>query len=335
MKIDAYAHIATPRYGEHVSRSLRTSPADPAAAAFVQAVWSPEALPIMFPGDARWRHMDSLGEDYRQVLIMIWPPVEDVADAQASGQLCRLANEELAELVAAHPERFVGFAAQVSLNNVEHAVREAHYAVRELGAVGIQLFTNVEGRPLDDPEFAPIFAAMAELDRAIWLHPARRMHVADFAGENVSRYFLYQSIGWPYETSQAMVRLAFSGLFERHPGLRIITHQGGVIPYVAGRVGHLAPGTFPEYQAVASLPSPPLDYLRRFFSDTFHSGNPVGLRACIDFFGVDQILFGTDYGMPQNVERTFADVEALDLSEQDRRQIFEGNARRLLALVNV
>jgi predicted TIM-barrel fold metal-dependent hydrolase len=332
MKIDAYAHIATPKYGEYVLRSLRTKPADPAAAGFVEAIWSPERLPIMFPGDARWRHMDSLGDDYRQVLIMIWPPVEDVADAEASGQLCRLANEELAGLVTAHPERFVGFVAQVSLNNVEQAVRETRYAVTELGALGVQLFTNVLGRPLDAPEFAPIFALMADLDRPIWLHPARRMHVADFAGEDVSRYFLWQSIGWPYETSQAMVRLAFSGLFERHPGLRIITHQGGVIPYLAGRVGNLAPGSFPEYATVASLPNPPLDYLRRFFSDTFHCGNPVGLRACIDFFGIDQILFGTDYGIPQNAERTFADIDALDLNEADRHQIFEGNARRILAL---
>ena len=103
------------------------------------------------------------------------------------------------------------------MTDVEGSVKEARRAVKELGAGGIQIFTNIAGKPLDDPAFEPIFATMAELDRPIWLHPARTAAMPDYAAEQKSRFEMWWCFGWPYETSVAMVRMVFNGLFDRYP----------------------------------------------------------------------------------------------------------------------
>src|SRR5882757_8319658 len=138
----------------------------------------------------------------------------------------------MAELCARHPERFPTFVAALSMTDVGGSVKEARRAVKELGAGGIQIFTNIVGKPLDDPAFEPIFAAMAELDRPIWLHPGRTAAMSDYAAEPKSRYEMWWCFGWPYDTSVAMVRMVFCGLFDRYPRLNIITHHlGGMIPF--------------------------------------------------------------------------------------------------------
>src|SRR5204863_350502 len=116
--------------------------------------------------------------------------------------------------------------------------RRARRALDDLHATGVQIYTNVAGRPLDLPEYQPIFDRMAQRDLPIWLHPARPAAVADYAGETRSKYDMWWAFGWPYETSVAMGRLVFSGIFDRHPSLKIITHHmGAMIPFCAGRVG--------------------------------------------------------------------------------------------------
>ncbi len=118
-------------------------------------------------------------------------------------------NDGLAELCSKHPDRFPAFVASVSLLDVEFAVVEAERALTQLGASGIQIYTNIVGRPLDDPAFDPIFAVMAKHDLPIWLHPARTASTADYATELKSRFEIWWCFGWPYETSVAMARLFF------------------------------------------------------------------------------------------------------------------------------
>ena len=145
----------------------------------------------------------------------------------------------MAELCAQHPKRFPAFVAAVSLDDVDAALQEAERAITTLGARGIQIFTNIAGHPLDEPRFAPVFAAMAAHDLPIWLHPARTAAMRDYAAEEKSRFEMWWCFGWPYETSVAMARLVFSGVFDRHPGLKIVTHHlgGGMIPFFDGRIG--------------------------------------------------------------------------------------------------
>ncbi|HEY8858737.1 MAG TPA: amidohydrolase family protein, partial [Gaiellales bacterium] len=236
---------------------------------------------------------------------------------------------EMAALVHAH-DRFAGFAASLPLNDVDASLVELDRAVSELGALGFQIYSNVNGIPLDDPRFEPLFARAEELDLVIWLHPTRSPAWADYPAEARSLHGIWWSIGWPYETAAAMCRLVYSGVLEAHPGLRILTHHAGaMIPYFSGRFREVQ--TEDQRPALERLPAEPLDYFHRFYADTAVFGAPHALRCAIDFFGPERVLFGTDMplGGPGVVAETIADVESLGISEPQRRQLYEGNARSL------
>src|SRR5262249_29670569 len=207
MKIDIFPHILPRKYFE---RMLQVAP--PGMALHKRMA----GIPALVDVDLRFRMMDR-HEDYVQVLTLANPPLEVVARPGDSPDLARLANDEMGALVARHPDRFPGFVASLPTNNPDASLAEIDRAVRQLGATGVQIFTNVGGLPLDRPEFQPIFASMAEHRLPIWMHPARPATVADYAGEPRSKYDLWWAFGWPYETSVAMGRLVFSGLFDRHP----------------------------------------------------------------------------------------------------------------------
>src|SRR5207302_7390661 len=139
------------------------------------------------------------------------------------------------------------------------------------GARGVQVFTNVDGRALDGEEFRFLFQVMSENDLPIWLHPARGANFPDYLTEDRSLYEIWWTFGWPYETSVAMARLVFSGVFDKFPELKIITHHmGGMIPYFEGRVGHgwdqLGTRTSDvDYVALRqSMKRRPIDYFRNF-----------------------------------------------------------------------
>src|SRR2546421_12097506 len=129
------------------------------------------AIPVLVDLEQRFRIMDRY-EGYAQVLTLASPPIEALAGPDATPELARLANDGMAELVAKHPDRFPGFVASLPMNHPEEALAELERAMRDLGARGVQIFTNAAGRPLDDPAFAPLFERMAAYDLPIWLHPA-------------------------------------------------------------------------------------------------------------------------------------------------------------------
>lgn len=296
-----------------------------------------QALPEVMDLDARFRAMEGYG-DYRQVISLPAPALEEVAEPALATRLARLANDGLADLVARHPDRFPAFVATLALNDVAGAVTEARRAVCDLGAKGVQIHTNVRGRPLDDPDYAPVFAVAHELDVPIWLHPTRSAAMPDYAAEARSRFEMWWCFGWPYETSVAMARLVFSGVFDRHPGLKVITHHlGGMIPFFDGRIGHgmevLGSRTPDEdYRAILpGLKRPHLDYFREFYGDTALMGGTCGLPAGLKFFGPEHVVFATDAPFAP-IRATLDALDAQDLSDTDRRLILHGNAARLLRL---
>ena len=196
-------------------------------------------------------------------------------------------TNSMAELCVKHPDRFAGFVAALCLTDVMGSVEEAKRAIRDLGAAGVQIFTPLNGRPLDEPAFEPLFAAMAQLDRPIWLHPARTAAMPDYAAEQKSRFEMWWCFGWPYDTSVAMVRLVFCGLFDRYPNLKIVTHHlGGMIPFYDGRIGPgldvLGARTSDEdySRILPSLKRPHLDYFRDFYADTAMFGGGVHALRC-------------------------------------------------------
>jgi aminocarboxymuconate-semialdehyde decarboxylase len=334
MKIDIFPHIfPRPFHDRMLSLSER--------AAYMQK--RVREIPVLVDLELRFRIMDQF-PDYRQVLTLASPPLEAFGDPKVSPELARIANDGMAELVAKHPDRFVAFAASLPMNNMDACLKEVDRAIGQLGARGVQIFSNVNGRPLDEPEFRPFFERMAAHDLPIWLHPARPSTFPDYATEKKSRYEMWWVFGWPYETSVAMGRLVFAGLFDAYPNLKIITHHmGAMVPYFEGRVGpgldQLGARTSEEDRGLVThnLKRRPLDYFRMFYADTALFGAVAPLECGLAFFGLDRVLFGTDMPFdpekgPGFIRETIRAVEAMSIAPQDRATIYEGNARRLLKL---
>ncbi|HKF08800.1 MAG TPA: amidohydrolase family protein [Xanthobacteraceae bacterium] len=290
----------------------------------------------LFDLDERFREMDQFG-DYREIISLPNPPIEDLADGETGLNLARIGNDAMAELCTRYPARFPTFVAALSMTDVEGSAKEARRAIKDLGAGGVQIFTNIAGRPLDDKAFEPIFATMAELDLPIWLHPARTASMSDYAKEQKSRFEMWWCFGWPYDTSVAMVRMVFCGLLDRYPGLKIVTHHlGGMIPYYDGRVGPgldvLGSRTSDEdySKILPSLKRPHLDYMHDFYGDTALFGGGIhAVRCGLDFFGADHVVFATDTPLGP-IAPTIETIERLEIADGDRRKIFVANAERLL-----
>ena len=329
MKIDAFPHILPRAFFERAQQVAK-------GPGRFQLATHP-ARPALYDLDARFRIMDEFG-DYQQILTLALPSIEELTDGAEANELARMANDGMAELVAKHPDRFIAFAASVSLYDVDAAMTELDRAINQLGAVGLQLFTNVNGAAMDDPRFEPLFARMAELDKTIWVHPARPVTMPDYAGEERSKFGLHLVFGWPYETALFMTRIIFAGVLERHPNLKILTHHaGGMAPHFSGRVEEQLEDhnrTTPERQA---LSGPLIEYYRRFYGDTALSGAPHALACAAEFYGIDRLVFGTDmpFGSEQGasfVRKAIADVDGMGVAEEERRLIYDGNLRRMLGI---
>ena len=301
------------------------------------------SIPTVHDMDARLRMLDGFGE-YSQILSLSGPPLEVVAGPAETPALARLANNAMAAICARHPDRFPGFIASLPMNNPDAALAEIGRSIDDLGAKGIQIFTPVGDKALDEPEFLPLFERMAACDLPIWLHPARGPNFPDYPGEGKSKFEIWFALGWPYDTSAAMARLVFSGLFDRLPDIKIITHHmGGMIPYFEGRVGigwdELGTRTDDEdYGALlASMKRRPLDYFKMFYADTALNGAAGPTRCGLDFFGAEHCLFATDYpfdpeGGALFVRETTAVLDGLEITREDRDKLYLQNARRLLKL---
>jgi aminocarboxymuconate-semialdehyde decarboxylase len=330
VKIDVYSHILPPDYFARM-RGLITNPAQ-----FKR--WL--ELPNLHDIDARLTMMEEFGPEFQQVLTLSSPPIEKIADEHESPAIARLANESMRRLVAAHPTRFPYFVASLPMNNPDAAVAEARFAIEELGACGVQIFTNANGVPVDEPRFLSLYDLMASLDLPIWMHPTRDASTPDYHTESRSEYEIWWAFGWPYETSAAMARMVFSGLLERHPDLKVITHHlGAMIPYLEGRIdagwsqqlgSRTADGALAD-----SIVRPPIDYFRLFYGDTAISGSASATRCGLDFFGCDHVLFGSDCpfdpeGGPGFIRSMIRVIDELDISPADRDLIYEGNFMRLI-----
>lgn len=331
MKIDIFNHFFPKRFFDEF---INVGSGGGGALKRVQNV------PTLTDLDARLRLMDEFG-DLRQVLSLASPPLEVLAAPGQSPHLARVGNDGLAELVARCPDRFVAFVASLPMDDPDAALREMERALDTLGAKGVQVYTNVLGKPLDAATFQPLFEEAARRDVGIWLHPARYDTFPDYLGEDKSLYEIWWTFGWPYETSVAMARLVFSGLFDRCPDIKIITHHmGGMIPYFEGRVGYgwdqLGTRTTDEDYSglLRSMKQRPIDYFRRFYADTALFGALAGTRCGLDFFGVDHVVFATDIPFEPTpglyCRETISVIERLDLPDDHKDQIYRRNAERLL-----
>jgi uncharacterized protein len=326
--VDIYTHILPYRFFQELERG------SPRLGSIGKRLRTVQKL---FDLDLRFRDMDEIG-DYRQIISLPNPPIEDIAEGEVAKNLASVANDAMAELCTKYADRFPGFSAAVSMHDVDAAIAEVDRAIK-MGARGVQTFTNIAGHPLDEPRFRPFFAAMAAHDLPIWLHPARTSSMPDYASEPRSRFEMWWCFGWPYETTVAMARLVFDGLYDRHPKLKIITHHlgGGMIPFFDGRIGAgmevLGGRTIEEdhTKVLSSLKRPHLEYFKEFYADTAMFGGRYGLPCGIEFFGADRVVFATDAPLAP----ILAHIKALDelgLDPEVRRKIMVGNAERLMKM---
>jgi predicted TIM-barrel fold metal-dependent hydrolase len=338
LKLDIFPHIF-PR--PFFDRMKRIAEANPALAASIKRWLN---IPVLWDLDARIRMMGKF-VGYQQVLTLSLPAIEFLAGPEESPALARLANDGMAEIVAARPDLFPAFVASLPMNNVPAALEEMERAITKLGAKGVQVFTNVNGRPLDDPEFYPIFErSVNQYNLPVWLHPVRTSKFADYPVEPKSRYEIWWLFGWPYETSVCMARMVFSGMLQKLPELKVITHHlGAMAPYFDERIGlgmdQMGARTVDEdYGALLKrLGKRPLDYFKMFYGDTAVNGSAPAIRCGLDFFGPDRVLFGTDCpfdpeGGPVFIRESIRAIDSLKLAAPVRNKVYHGNAIRMLRL---
>ena len=337
MKIDAFCHIMPRPYYDRFFQLDATEH----SANLRKRVSN---IPCLVDMDVRFAQMDEFGE-YRQIINIAAPPVEDLGSPRISKEMARIGNESMAELVRAHPDRFAGFMACVPMDDPEAAVAELEYATKEMGALGAQIYTHVHGRPMDDASFDPFYATATRLGSVIQVHPCRSSAWADYPTEERSRYEIWWTFGWEYDLSAFMARIVFSGVLERYPQLKLLIHHGGsMVPHFAGRVGpgwdQLGARTPPEQVGDITgypLTKRPIDYFRLMYGDTAMFGAAHALRCAIDFYGPGHILFGSDSPYdpergPGYIRATIRNLEEIGLSESERESIFSGNVIRLTGL---
>jgi len=301
-------------------------------------------IPVLWDLNARLRMMKRF-PGYQQILTLSLPAIEYLAGPDESPALARIANDGMAEIVAEHPALFPAFVASLPMNNVPAALEEMDYAIGKLGARGIQVFTNVNGRPLDDPEYYPVLErCVKKYDLPIWLHPVRRSDFPDYLSEKKSKYEIWWLFGWPYETSACMARLVFSGMLEKLPAMKVITHHlGAMAPFLVERIalGMDQMGTrTPDEDYVGlrqRMAKSPVEFFKMFYGDTSVNGSASAIRCGLDFFGADRVLFGTDCpfdpeGGPGFIRGTIKAIARLDLPDAVERKIYHENAFRMLQM---
>lgn len=334
-KIDIFNHVLPPAYFELVKAHAK----DPGI------VKRLSNLPMLWDLERRAAMLKAQFPDVVQVLTLASPGPEWLGGPDQSPQFARIANDGMAEICERWPEQFPAFVASLPMNNVPEAMKEMDRAIQTLGARGVQVNTSVNGKALDHPDFFPIFEAMAnQYQLPVWMHPFRPRTVPDYPGEPESQYEIWQVLGWPFETSVALSRLVFSGLMEKLPQLRLITHHcGGMIPYFAGRAETLwaqlgsrsVDGK--EAEVLARLSRPPIEYFKRFYGDTVLGGSAAALRCGLDFFGIDHVVFASDCpfdpeGGPLFIREGIRSIDALQLDEADQEKLYLGNALKLMRM---
>ena len=229
------------------------------------------------------------------------------------------------------------------LDDLDKASREAEYAITQLGAAGAQIFTNQDGRAVDSEEFYKLYHTLNDLDAVLWVHPARTFRQPYYKDEELERYELWWTMMWPIETTMAASRLVYSGVFERCPKLNIVLHHaGGMLPMEEGRLENglklYGTRTAPDMQRLTDSPikgKKQIDQFRRFTADCATFGSRAAIECAINFFGVENMVFASDLPFdPEDgfgyVRRTLADIDALQIPEEQKDALRYKNALRIL-----
>jgi predicted TIM-barrel fold metal-dependent hydrolase len=259
-------------------------------------------------------------------------------DPMLAAQAARMMNDELAAFVAHQPKRFRGVAA-LPTASADAMVAELHRAVKELGFAGGFIAVGPTAKRTDHPDMEALYRALVELDATLWLHPSRPP-MPDYVDEKVSKFEDWMTFGWLHDTTSAMVRIAFSGVFDRYPDIRIVAHHhGALLPTYAKRYDSLlALGELSGDVLATNIARPYIDHFRKFYCDTAAFGyEPKVLEIALNFFGPERVLFGTDTPFDSSggqyfTTETLRSIQDMAISEEVQTALLSVNAIRALKL---
>ena len=318
MKIDIYTHVVPPRYKTTLGK----------VAPHLENHVS--SMATLYDMDQRFRIMDKY-PDLRQVLTMGLTAALIFDDPKWAVDYAKLANDEMAEMVLRYPDRFAAGVASLPMIDTDAAAKELDRAIQGLGLKGIQLLTSVNGRPFNLQEWMVLFEKMSNYNLPVWIHPVKPIDRG-----NYEKYFIDHVFGWPYESTVTMTHLAMNGLFERCPGIKIIIHHcGALVPFFGERITEAYNASDKIHGMEGRMARPPVEYFKKFYTDTALSGSTPGLMCGYSFFGADHLLFGTD--MPydsefggRNIRETIRSVEQMTIPDSEKKMIFGDNAKKML-----
>jgi aminocarboxymuconate-semialdehyde decarboxylase len=324
--IDFHSHVGVPRAAELVKPHLDPSgnPLAHFANAETKALNQKQEADIVARGglDKRLADLDAMGVDMQ----MIKPPPPQCYYAvplDIAVRAAQMVNDGIAEFVARKPDRLKGFGS-VPMPDGNEAATELERCVTKLGFKGVQILTNVNGKELSDPAFAPFWKKAEELGAFVVIHPNGFTHA-----ERLSRFYFNNVIGNPLETTIALHYLIFDGVLERHPNLKILAvHGGGYLASYAGRIDHAWGARSDSH---GNLPHPPTTYLKKIHFDTVVF-TPHQLQELVRLYGADRIVMGTDYPFDMGDYDPVGHVCGAGLDAATVAAICGGNAKRHLGL---
>ncbi|HEY7560322.1 MAG TPA: amidohydrolase family protein [Candidatus Binatia bacterium] len=265
--------------------------------------------------------MDRYGIDVG-VLSNTGGRIEQGGDRPRALEHCRIINDSFADAHAKHPTRFKAFA-RLPMVDMDDCSRELERCMKELGLHGVILSTNLAGKYLDEPEFKPFWEAMVASGKPLFLHPANAP-----CQPNWNKYSLHQKILWPTDSTLAISRIVYNGVFDRHPDLKLIaSHLGGMIL--------LYPDRLNWREGNIECQEEPEVYFKKIYYDTAGPIRAPFIKLVYDMVGPEQILFGADYPHgrggrdDQFYPMTLEAMNELNIPAADKEKIYYKNAQRL------
>lgn len=278
-----------------------------------------------FNVEARLKDMDAAGVDM-QILALTIPGVEMI-EREAGIEWARRVNDELAAICQKYPDRF-RFHIALPMQDINACVDEIERAYKKLGAKGILLFSNADGKSVTSQEYEPIYAKAEEYGLVVNVHPASPL-TQDIMREHSLSVSLY---GYIFDTSTVVMSMIWKGILERHPKLKVMhSHLGGVVPYTIGRVNGCWE-SFSKEMGLKLNKKPSEYYQEQVWVDTISYFEPA-MRCALEFMGPDHIVLGTDYAHRiGNLEDAVAWVKKFGLDEKDTNKILGENAAKIYNL---
>jgi aminocarboxymuconate-semialdehyde decarboxylase len=277
--------------------------------------------PPMTDAALRIEEMDRVGVDV-QVLSLSVPNVY-FADEGRETEIARRTNDAYAELIARHPRRFKALAS-IPMDVPGEASKELARSLDELKLQGVLLLSHIRGKPLTDPRFRPFFEEANRRSLFILVHPMLPLGMA----EQLKDFVLGPLVGFPFDSTLAVARMCFDGLFRDFPNIRfLVPHLGGAIPYLLPRLDQ----GYRDFPATrAKIDQPPSFYLKKLYFDTVSAG-PSTVAFVRDLVGADRIAFGSDYPhLPGSMSGAVSTLESSGLSEAEKARMFSGTALAIL-----